>query len=280
MSAGDYNVVIDVDDEGDLGDLEFNQELEFHHSAGLTSDVSGKIPAHGSHNGARATSQPTISSRMQSNVGSGKQYLWSVEFYARFFDVDTSEVFRRCWSALFPRTNFLDLLEGNPDLYGPLWITTTVVLVLFLSSTIQGFLANAKNIAYTYNFDLLSGAAGLMYGYSLLVPAALWGVLRWYGCETVNLLECLCLYGYSNLIWIPVAIASASPILLLNWILAAIGFAASTIFLLRSLGPVVNATDLKTAKVLLVVVVILHAGLSLMIEILFFHHTSPVSSDT
>lgn len=33
MSSGDYNVVIDVDDEGDLGDLEFNQELEFHHSS-------------------------------------------------------------------------------------------------------------------------------------------------------------------------------------------------------------------------------------------------------
>lgn len=35
MASGDYNVVIDVDDEGDLGDLEFNQELEFHHSSEL-----------------------------------------------------------------------------------------------------------------------------------------------------------------------------------------------------------------------------------------------------
>lgn len=276
MSTGDYNVVIDVDDEGDLGDLEFNQELEFHHS-GLNQDVSGKMPSSGSQTSARVNGQLSTPSRVQPAMGSEKHYLWSLDFYARFFDVDTSEVLRRCWAALFPKSNFLDLLEGNPDLYGPLWITTTVVLILFLSSTIQGFLANSQDIAYTYNFDLLSGAAGLMYGYSILVPTSLWGVLRYYGCETVNLLECLCLYGYSNLIWIPVAIASASPVSLLNWILAAVGFAASTTFLMRSLGPVVNATDFKTAKVLLVLVVALHGGLSLAIEILFFHHTSPVS---
>lgn len=41
-----------------------------------------------------------------------------MDFYAQFFDVDTNEVMRRCWAALFPRANFLDVLEGNPDLYG------------------------------------------------------------------------------------------------------------------------------------------------------------------
>lgn len=47
-----------------------------------------------------------------------KRYLWSVEFYAQFFDVDTDEVVKRCWAALFPKAVFLDILEGNPDLYG------------------------------------------------------------------------------------------------------------------------------------------------------------------
>ena len=43
MSSGDYNVVIDVDDEGDLGDLEFNQDLEFHHSSELCSSSAAAI---------------------------------------------------------------------------------------------------------------------------------------------------------------------------------------------------------------------------------------------
>lgn len=95
---------------------------------------------------------------------------------------------------------------------GPFWITTTVVLILFLSSTIAQYFARVADVPYTYDFGLLSGAAGLMYGYTTFVPVALWGVLKWYGSESANLLECLALYGYSNLIWVPVAIASASPI--------------------------------------------------------------------
>lgn len=63
-----------------------------------------------------------------------------------------------------------------------------------------------------YDFTLLSGAAGLMYGYTFIVPAVLWGVLKWYGSESASVLECLCLYGYANLVWVPVAVASASPI--------------------------------------------------------------------
>ena len=52
-------------------------------------------------------------------VGS-KKYLWSIGYYQQFFDVDTNEVIKRCWAAIFPRSNFLDVLDGNPDLYGPL----------------------------------------------------------------------------------------------------------------------------------------------------------------
>jgi len=44
--------------------------------------------------------------------------LWSIEYYAQFFDVDTKQVLDRCWAAIFPRTPFLDVLGGNPDLYG------------------------------------------------------------------------------------------------------------------------------------------------------------------
>lgn len=56
------------------------------------------------------------------------------------------------------------------------------------------------------------GAAGLMYVYTTVIPLALWGALKWYGSDAASLLECICLYGYANLIWVPIAIASASPV--------------------------------------------------------------------
>lgn len=80
-----------------------------------------------------------------------------MSFYAQFFDVDTSSVLQRCWTALYPRANFLDVLEGNPDLYGPFWIATTVVFILFIAGTISQWNAMAGNGPFLYDFRLLSG---------------------------------------------------------------------------------------------------------------------------
>lgn len=63
----------------------------------------------------------------------------------------------RCWAALFPRANFLDVLEGNPDLYGPFWIATTVILILFLGGTISQWLVANAGTPFMYDFKLLSG---------------------------------------------------------------------------------------------------------------------------
>jgi hypothetical protein len=208
-------------------------------------------------------------------------------------------VLRRCTATIYPRANFLDVLEGNPDLYGPVWIATTVVVILFLTGTINQYLAHKGKEHFAYDFKLLSGAAGLGYGYTALVPVGLWGVLKWYGSESANLLECGCLYGYANLVWIVVALVSwspisskscavlrtprwcallttASPLLVLNLVFVALGLAFSSFFLLRNLYPVLSTTENKTSKILLVLVFALHAGFAIAIKVLFFAATSPV----
>ncbi|KAB8336874.1 hypothetical protein FH972_021182 [Carpinus fangiana] len=89
-----------------------------------------------------------------------------VDVDQEFFDVDTHEVLRRCAAAVFPRANFLDVLDGNPDLYGPFWLATTVVVILFLTGSVSRWLQSAGQPGYAYDFRLLSGAAGLVYGYT------------------------------------------------------------------------------------------------------------------
>jgi hypothetical protein len=86
----------------------------------------------------------------------------------------------------------------------------------------------------------------------------LWGVLKWFGSESANLMECWALYGYANLIWIPVALVSWSPltgefcsrdlktiyggkittnleITALNYAFVGVGLAMSAAFLFRNL---------------------------------------------
>lgn len=220
----------------DLGRTDLQDDnLEFHNSTFTDpSATRGKLPP------GNSSFLPTSTPSGRSNSGaapssSGKNFLWTLSFYAQFFDVDTAEVLRRCWAAVFPRSNFLDVLDGNPDLYGPFWIATTVVVILFLTGTISSYLASEGKQHYVYDFRLLSGAAGLVYGYTFVLPVGLWGVLRWFGSESANLLECWALYGYANLIWIPVALVSWSPLSILNYAFVAVGFALSAVFLFRNL---------------------------------------------
>lgn len=169
MPGGGYDVVVDVDEEvtspspppgyyqtcsltfpkGDLGHTDLQEDLEFH-SSNFNTDATPsnrKAPAGSSGLPVPATS----------TVGSSKRFLWTLSFYAQFFDVDTSSVLSRCWAALFPRANFLDVLEGNPDLYGPFWIATTVVFILFLGGTISQYSASEDDKPFVYDFGLLSG---------------------------------------------------------------------------------------------------------------------------
>ena len=123
------------------------------------------------------------------------------------------------------------------------------------------------------------GAAGLIYGYTLVIPIALFLALKYFGSESANLLECWALYGYSNLIWIPVALISWSQITILNYVFVAVGFCVSVAFLLRNLYPVLSATDKQISKVLLILVVVLHAALAVAIKVLFFSSGSPAAEE-
>ena len=102
------------------------------------------------------------------------------------------------------------------------------------------------------------------------MPAVLWGVLRWYRSEGLGLIESWALYGYANVIWIPVALISWSPINLLNYIFVGVGFGVSCVFLVRNLWPIVNGVDAKTSRILVIAIGVLHAGLAISINILFF----------
>lgn len=144
-----------------------------------------------------------------------------------------------------------------------------------MTGTISHKLASENKKHFEYDFKLLSGAAGLIYGYTLFVPLALWAALRWFGAQSLELIECWALYGYSNLFWIAVALLSWSPLNALNYVLVAVGYAVSVFFLVKNLYPVISATEMKVSKVLLVGVVVLQAGLAVAIKVLFFSHGSP-----
>lgn len=252
--------------------------------------------------------------QQQQSTGLTPSSAFSIQYYSQYFDIDTIQVIRRCLIALNPFTsakffasfseddidyNSASLAAGAsaatfdvpPDLYGPFWIATTVIFALFFSSSLTGvFYATYKGTKYEYQFDLLTGAATILYSYTFIWPPVLWFIASYaLKMNTAgvgpSISQFLCLFGYSNIIWIPVAVLAVSPLAgafprvadLVRWIVVVFGYLFSATFLAKNLKPVFVPreapnviVDKKQGYFLLALVCLLHVAVCIAIKYLFF----------
>ncbi|GAA99751.1 uncharacterized protein L969DRAFT_622221 [Mixia osmundae IAM 14324] len=207
---------------------------------------------------------------MQRQIGGSG--LFSLDFYSKYFDIDTMTVLERSWRTMYPREDYVDhVLNGQPDLYGPFWLPTTLIFVLFLSSSLSSSInAYLAGEAYSYDFTRLTVAVTIVYIYALAIPILLWAVFRyWAGITSRGPVEMLSLYGYGLAPWIFVALLSIPPLPAVRLLFTLIAFAVSGGFILRNIYPVLNSAPSKMARGLIIAVVVLHAGLTIALWIAF-----------
>ncbi|KOC66900.1 Protein YIPF1 [Habropoda laboriosa] len=192
---------------------------------------------------------------------STQRNFWTIEYYQKYFNVNTNDVVERIKRSMFPHgtENYLiSHIRPNPDLYGPFWICVTLIfsiaICVNLGSYLQMFKLPANNgvkYHWKYEFHIVSYAATCIFLYAWLVPLTLWGALKWTASTrdteeeliesytSPGLLELLCVYGYSLAIYVPIAFFWTIPIEWLQWGLVLIGTFLSGGVLLRSLLPVI-----------------------------------------
>lgn len=147
------------------------------------------------------------------------------------------------------RNNVLtDKIKLNPDLYGPFWISLTLIFTIAISGNISNYLQHANaQYHWKYDFHLVSYAATAIILYITLVPLTLWGLLRW-SSDKVDLtevegdaisspLEFICVYGYSLFIYIPVSILWWIQIGWFQWLLVLTSALLSGLVLVLTLLP-------------------------------------------
>lgn len=142
----------------------------------------------------------------------------------------------------------------KPDLYGPFWISMTLIFTIAISGNISSYLQHDERHQWRYDFKLVSYAATVIWIYVMLVPITLWAFLKWSVkspfndeeiSKTPGLLELICIYGYSLFIYIPVSILWSIQILYLQWILALSSAALSGSVLMLTLMPSLKASKHK-----------------------------------
>ncbi|CAG8461111.1 7191_t:CDS:2 [Paraglomus occultum] len=265
MSREQYSVV--VENTG-------RQELEFQDYSS-SSGVGGKITSDKQTSSSSASfGNPFYDPQQSSQTETqGTSYpFWSIEYYAQFFDVDTDQVLERAGKSLFPRESFAETVGPRPDLYGPFWISTTVIFLLFVTSSIAGSIAaHISGRVYAYDFKILTFGAIAVYVYAFAVPLVVWIVLKYLGCRP-GFLDTIALYGYAMTVWIPVAIFCVVPSESVRWTLVAVGFAISGFFITRNLYPVISQAEAKAARLIIIFIIAAHAALALLMKVEFFSY--------
>ncbi len=211
-------------EEGDFGDLEGDMggDEVFTDQDTLLSgkvNVNAASSSNGGDGGTSGGAKP-----------GGMCSCFTVQYYQPYFDVDTAVVrarMMRSLTAIQPANrDFLSITQNNADLYGPFWIITTLVFVIGATSNFSsylGFVQSADNPRWYYDFTLMTGAAGLCYGFGFGVPAGMWAMAKYFNLP-LSLIQAVCLYGYSHSVYVMVAILCMVPSDLVGWF--SIGLAA------------------------------------------------------
>jgi len=219
--------------------------------------------------------QPTVTPEPTTPANA---HIWNLQYYAPLFNVETKQVLQRIVRSMMPfKFSFIDTISSNPDFYGPFWIATTLVFILAAAGNLYSYFTEPEPTGsegglsrWTYNLSLVTVGAATIYGYTLVVPLVLWGVLK-YLKVPISLLETICIYGYSLFVYIPVSIVCIIPISIMQWVLIFAACGLSGWFLLSNMiVPIKNASHFKKGLFIMLILGALHVGLALVYKLYFF----------
>lgn len=169
--------------------------------------------------------------------------IFSIETYRPYFNIETYDVIDRTMFTLYPlRGDFCEKVQHNPDMYGPLWISTTLVFAVAALGNYASYLQSEHKTDWYYDINYISWAACFIYGYLCLVPLGFYFLLRYWGIST-PLVQLWCLYGYSLFTFIPASILLIFPTEFLRWTVIALAGLVTASFVALNMRSCMSGSD-------------------------------------
>ncbi len=149
------------------------------------------------------------------------------------------------------RDDFFEAVAQKPDMYGPFWISTTLVFFVAVTANINAYLSTSQSTAeeWNYNMKFLSVAATVIYGFCACGPALLWIALKYQNINNLSLLQSLTIYGYSIIAFLPASLLCIIPNHGVQWAAVFIAFGFSTIFLSRNLWKLLTGASASYSQI-------------------------------
>ncbi|XP_068643853.1 uncharacterized protein [Aristolochia californica] len=195
--------------------------------------------------------------------------VFSISSYKPYFNVDTDVVLDRIKSSLYPlNASFFSKIDENPDLYGPLWISTTLIFMFTaLGNCATYFMDKRTDKSTTWTFDVskINVAAGVSYGYVGAVPVAYYFLLQYLG-SNASLIRLWCMWGYSMFIFVIASILLLIPVEFVRWIIILLAGCASACFVAVNLKSYIVGAEM----LVIVSALVLQFALAIFLKAYFF----------
>ncbi|PON37368.1 Yip1 domain containing protein [Parasponia andersonii] len=220
--------------------------------------------------GYQTLGSPSPSEGFEQQPANNWRGVFSISSYTQYFNVDTDIVLNRLLSALHPiGGDFFAKIDANPDLYGLIWISTTLVFVLASLGNCATYLMQKhtnSGTSWSFNVNYVNVAAGSVYGYAAVVPLAFYFLLQYMGSNP-SLVKFWCMWGYSLFIFVLASFLLVIPVEFLRWMIILLTGAASACFVGSNLKSYVEGSDLT---IVVVAAFTLQLALAVFIKVWFF----------
>lgn len=223
---------------------------------------------------------------------------WQPRFYAAYFDINIGDFSSRLFRALIPCKPLLgwssedEEEEGGtsvPDLYGPVWVTTTLVLALSMGAKIAEFLSNVFRGKETHSLDSslsalefsrLWRAACLLYFYVFIFPVVLTLFQCLFAKRSLNessvkahpILGTVMVYGYSMTPVVLAALVATVPIEMVQVVAMSIAFLIGAIVIMLNLWRDVSVEHRSLTYFVRLLAAGAHAGVGVALVFIFYIH--------
>eukprot|EP00164_Ancoracysta_twista_P000357 GFYU01000489.1.p1 GENE.GFYU01000489.1~~GFYU01000489.1.p1 ORF type:complete len:352 (+),score=62.93 GFYU01000489.1:110-1165(+) len=240
--------------------------LQFQSFSTAGGQETGKISS------ALPPPEPDFEAQAPPRVQPGDAPVYSVRYYQPYFEVSTRDVLDRIRRSLMPwKSTFFEAGSGeNPDLYGPFWVTTTLIFLVGVCTNIALKIDDANA---DYELERVTVATPVLYAYAFLVPLLVWLLFKYFDVPC-SFSQLVCIYGYCLFPFIPAAFLCTVPLEVVRWIAIILACVVSLSFLVVNLWPLMKAHMPDKGIFWMLGMAGLHGGLSLGLKLYFFEANS------
>lgn len=138
---------------------------------------------------------------------------FDLDEFRQYFEVDANTVKQRLQKTIWP-FNRHKFFEDKPDLYGAMWVPTTLIFIMSVAGSISHKLS--PDSEYSYNPSSIIELSCVIYIFEFGIPALLAYLIL--DPSKVTFSGLVSIYGYSYFMFAPATIISIIHISSLSWL--------------------------------------------------------------